>query len=279
MKRVGKIVRCQRTLELIGKALSAGYFDPTTGALCRGDVGTPQGSVLSPLLCNIVLHELDKFLVKIGADFKSGTKRRPNPAYVKLNSKRRYMKDLKARKQILREMRSISASDAMDPNFKRIKYVRYADDFVILIIGSYEEATKIRTRIKDFLLENCGLVLNVDKTVISNIHKPGFKFLGADCRRADMTKNHVVRLKRDVSVRATTRLRVNIDLKKVYNKLVSVGVAKWDDNNKMVPRGTAKNALINLSHADIVAFYNNKIRGILSFYSFAGNRKRLNLIL
>lgn len=278
MKRVGSIIKCHRTLELIGKALSAGYFDPQTGTLCRGDVGTPQGSVLSPLLCNIVLHELDKFVNKVGEGFKIGTKRRPNPAYVKLNSRRRYMKDLKARKQILQDMRSMSASDPMDPTFKRLKYVRYVDDFVILIIGSHEDATKIRAKVKDFLIDNCGLVLNVDKTVISNIRKPGFKFLGADCRRADMTKNHVIRLKRDVSVRATTRLRVNIDLKKVYNKLVSTGVAKWDENNKMVPRGTAKNALINLSHADIVAFYNSKIRGLLSFYSFAGNRKRLNLV-
>ena len=278
MKRIGKIIRCQRTLELIGNALSAGYIDPQTGVLCRENVGTPQGSVLSPLLCNIVLHELDKFIDGLGNDFKSGAKRRPNPAYVKLNSKRRYMKDLKARKQILSEIRSMPASDPMDPNFKRIKYVRYADDFVILVIGSHEDAMKIRAKVKDFLINKCGLTLNLEKTVISNIRKPGFKFLGAYCKRADMTKNHVVILKRDVSIRATTRLRVNVDLKKVYEKLVSTGVAKWDDNNKMVPRGTAKNALINLSHADIVAFYNSKIRGLLSFYSFAGNRKRLNLV-
>lgn len=189
------------------------------------------------------------------------------------------MKDLKARKQILQVMRSMSASYPMDPNFKRIKYVRYADDFVILVIGSYKDATDIRAKIKYFLSDNCGLTLNLEKTVISNVIKPGFKFLGADCRRANMTKNHVVRLKRNVKVRATTRLRVNIDLNKVYKKLVAVGVAKWDDHNKMVPRGTAKNGLINLAHADIVAFYNSKIRGLLSFYSFAGNRKRLSLVL
>lgn len=226
-----------------------------------------------------MLHELDKYIEKLSADFKIGTKRRPNPPYVRLNSKRRNMTDLKARKQILHDMRSMPASDPMDPHFKRIKYVRYADDFVVLVIGSYEDAKKIRAKIKDFILDNCGLTLNLEKTVISNIQKSGFKFLGADCRRADMTKNHVVRLKRNVTVRATTRLRVNIDLNKVYKKLVSVGVAKWDNNNMMVPRGTAKNALINLSHADIVAFYNSKIRGLLSFYSFAGNRKKLNLVL
>lgn len=279
MERVGKLVKCQRTLELVRKALSAGFIDPKTGELRRDNVGTPQGSVLSPLLCNIVLHELDKFIDDMGREFKSGVKRRPNPNYVKLNSKRRNLKDLKARKLVLQEMRRIPASDPMDPNFKRIKYVRYADDFVVLVIGSYSDAEKMRARIKDFLLNNCGLTLNLDKTLISNIRKPGFKFLGADCKRADMTKNHVVRLKENVTVRATTRLRVNIDLNKVYKKLVSIGVAKWDNENNMVPRGTAKNALINLSHADIVAFYSSKIRGLVSFYSFAGNRRRLNLVI
>lgn len=69
MKRVKKIVRCHRTLELINNALSAGYFDPQTGALHRDNVGTPQGSVLSPLLCNIVLHELDNYLDKLSVQF------------------------------------------------------------------------------------------------------------------------------------------------------------------------------------------------------------------
>lgn len=224
MSRVQKIIKCKRTLELIKKSLDAGYIDPDTQKLVKSNLGTPQGSVLSPLLCNIVLHDFDAFMSKLREEYNSGEKRRPNPEYVKLNSKRRYIRNISERKEILREMRRIMASDPMDPNFKRLKYVRYADDFVILIIGPLGDAEKIKQRIKDFLLNNCGLTLSLEKTVISNIQTEGFKFLGAECRRASMVKNHAIKHK-DRTIRATTRLRVFIDLNKVYKKLVSIKVA------------------------------------------------------
>lgn len=279
LDRIKKVIKCQRTLELISKSLQAGYIDPETGNLCQSDKGTPQGSVLSPLLCNIVLHELDKYMESLRNNFNKGDRRRPNPAYVKLNSRRRYIKDHFQRAKILMEMRRLRASDPMDPSFRRVKYVRYADDFIIMIIGTHSDAINIRNKVKSVLKEKCGLELNMEKTVISNIQKEGFKFLGADCSRADMVKNHVVKLKRNISIRATTRLRVFIDLNKVYKKLVANKLAKWDSNTPSIPRGTAHNALINYSHADIVNFYNSKIRGLYAFYSFAGNRKRLNLII
>lgn len=277
LQKVQKVVRCHRTLELVRKALEAGYIDPDTNKTVFSEIGTPQGSVLSPLLSNIVLHELDEFMERVKTKYKLGEKRRPNPAYVKLNSKRRYLKNIIDRKKILRDMRNLLSSDPNDPNFKRLKYIRYADDFVVLVIGTYTDAEMIRTEIKNFL-KKYGLELNVDKTVITNIQKKGFKFLGADCNRARMVQNHVIKLKDRVTVRATTRLRVNIDLRKVYKKLVTSGVAKFDNLNQIVPRGTAMNALINLSHYEIIAFYNSKMRGLYNFYSFAGNRKRLNLV-
>lgn len=278
LQKVQKYVRCQRTIELIKKALEAGHIDPETNRKVTSEIGTPQGSVLSPLLSNIVLHELDEFMERLRARFRLGEKRRPNPAYVKLNSKRRYLKNIRDRNKILRDMRNLLSTDPNDPNFKRLKYVRYADDFVVLIIGTHKDAAMIRADIKSFL-KNYGLELNIDKTVITNIQKEGFKFLGADCNRARMVQNHVIKLKEGVSVRATTRLRVNIDLKKVYKKLVVSGVAKFDSQNQIVPRGTAMNALINLSHYEIISFYNSKMRGLYNFFSFAGNRKRLYLVL
>lgn len=274
MKRVEKVIKCDTTLQLIRRSLSAGHIDPKTGERMTPEVGTPQGSILSPLLCNIVLHTVDKGIENKIREFRMGDKRRPNPEYVKLNSSRRYIRDLKGRKAILKKMRTLSTVDTMDPNFKRAIYVRYADDFVIMMTGHKKEAVKLREWVAYMLKTECGLTLNMEKTVISNTVTDSFQFLGADCRRARMTRNHVIK-HGTRTIRATTRLRVNADLSKIYRKLIANGLAVRDHNNIQIPRGTAKNNLINLSHHEIISFYNNKINGLLSYYSFAGNRSRL----
>lgn len=89
-----------------------------------------------------------------------------------------------------------------------------------------------------------------------------------------MKKNSVIPTAEGTKRRMTTRMRVHIDTKKIYKKLIENGIARARKGN-LVPRGTAKNALINLSHYEIVAFYNSKIHGLLNFYSFAGNRAKL----
>ena len=205
MKCIKKRIKCHRSLELIQKILGAGYIDPDTGITHRNNVGTPQGSILSPILSNIVLHELDKHIEDVKEKFNNGRRRKHNPSYVKLSNMRRSAKTIESRKKLLTEMRRIPAFDPMDPDFKRIKYIRYADDFVILVIGNYADAEKIRTSVKDFLLHKCGLNLNMDKTIITSIHKEGFKFLGAHCRRPFIT-NHVVKHKRHASTRIASRL-------------------------------------------------------------------------
>lgn len=226
MEKVRKVIKCEKTLELINKSLKAGYIDPETLALHREDKGTAQGSVLSPLLSNIVLHELDQFMYDLKKKFHKGAKRRRNPAYVNIISKRRSIRDLKARKQMLREARKLYSLDQMDPNFKRLKYVRYADDFVVLVIGSYKEAEKIRVQISNLLASKCGLKLNMEKSVITHIQKKGFQFLGASCAKADRTKNHVIKHARMESTRANVRLRVNVDMNKIFKKLTILGFAK-----------------------------------------------------
>lgn len=179
MDRIGKRIKCARTLELIKKALKAGYVDPDTGCIIKGNLGTPQGSVLSPLLSNIVLHELDSYMEDLRKSFNKGKYRQRNSEYNKLELKRRRSKDPNIRRSCLLAMRKITAYNPNDPNFKRMLYVRYADDFVVLVIGSHKDALDIRRRIKDVLSNKCGLSLNLEKTEINNIQKEGFNFLGA----------------------------------------------------------------------------------------------------
>lgn len=89
-----------------------------------------------------------------------------------------------------------------------------------------------------------------------------------------MRQNSLIRTKSGIRRRMTTRMRVYIDSKKVYKKLVDAKLAKTRHGN-IVPRGTAKNAMINLSHYEIVSFFNSKIHGLLNLFSFAGNREKL----
>lgn len=273
MKRVSKVVKCQRTFELIKKSLDAGYVDPENGRVCQEERGTPQGSVLSPLLSNIVLHELYKYIKNLRTKFTRGRLRSRKPKYVSIISKLRSIKDPNIRKEMLAEARKLHSTNQMDPNFRRLKYIRYADDFVVLITGPLGEAEGVRSRIQEVLDKKCGLELNMEKTQITNLQKEGFKFLGASCNKADRTKTFVVKHKRMKSVRANVRLRVNVDLNQISKKLVACKLAKWNSKHELV--GTAYNSMINLSHAEIINFFNSKFRGLCNFYSFAGNRKKL----
>lgn len=228
MKRVSKVVKCQRTLELINKTLSAGYVESENGRICRDKVGLPQGSVLSPLLSNIVLHELDMYMQELRTKFTRGRQRRKNPSYVNIISKRISIKDVKLRKEMLALARKLHSTDQMDPNFRRLKYIRYADDFVVLITGTLDDAKNIRFQIRDVLKNRCGLELNLEKTEITNLQKEGLKFLGASCNKADRTKALIIKhgLARLKSARANVRFRVNADIDKIIRKLVTYKLAK-----------------------------------------------------
>lgn len=182
MKHIESNTTCDKTLQLIKKSLTAGYIDPKTNELIKTTEGTPQGSVLSPLLSNIVLNELDNRIEIIKERFEKGKKRAKNKEYDKLTSRIQTLKKHQPGSPEIKELgvkrRNIPSLDPFDPNFKRMMYLRYADDFVILIAGSMDDANHIKHQVADILDKKCGLELNKDKTVITAT-KDGFKFLGA----------------------------------------------------------------------------------------------------
>lgn len=278
LKIISEKIQCARTLELINKTLKIHILDSANNNLSRNIIGTPQGSVLSPILANIVLHKFDQYMSKYKMEYDTGKMRKVSQVYSKLSGVKRRATDQAIKRRLSRQMRRCFSLNMMDPEFRRLLYVRYADDFVICLIGPQSDAKKIRLDIKNFLKDKCGLDLNVDKTVISKI-SDGFNFLGAHITKANMLKNHVIKVEGRGKRRATTRLRVNLNLRGVLNKLVETKIAKWVNPDKLEARGTALNSMINHSHADIIAFFNSKINGILAFYSFAGNRKLLHYVI
>jgi group II intron reverse transcriptase/maturase len=278
-----KDIKCDKLLAVILKSLKGGYQDPDTkGRIVKTEIGTPQGSVVSPLLANIVLHELDKYVMEeIVATNTVGRRRRTNPVYNKIavirdpRKKYSYEATPQERKDALDLMRRVPRMDPYDPNYRRAMYVRYADDFVVLFEGPKAEAEIIKQKIGSFLAHNTGLELNDAKTVITNV-KEGFKFLGATIVKPQETgsrSKHRSLSGAHITMRANVRARVNAPMKKLIEDLIKVGFAGRDSRQAVVAKPMT--SMVNQDHATLLQFYNSKINGILNYYSFAANRSKL----
>jgi Type II intron maturase/Reverse transcriptase (RNA-dependent DNA polymerase) len=280
MKRINKYIGDHRLLEILNKFLKAGYIEPKTGDLVQPEIGTPQGGVLSPLLCNIVLHELDKYMADTEIKFSKGKTRKINPVYQSLANKRCSSIDPVERLNLLTEMRKTHKSLMADPNYRRLDYIRYADDFIVLVTGSFKDAKYIQNNIKEYIKANCVLELNQNKTVISNILNNEWSFLGAKMKKLKINPEWRVKhvsVALQASHVGSAKLLVNAPIDKLLGILKKSGFVRQNKLGKFIPK--AYTSIINLTHYDIVSFYNSKIKGIINFYNFASNRPALASIL
>ena len=175
----------ERFIRVINKLLRAGYFD-TDLHFHPTEQSTGQGSVLSPTLANIYLDKLDRFMEEIIERDALGKYRKQNPKYAHLNyelKKAENRHDIPKIKEIKKELRNTYSVDVMDPNFRRIHYVRYADDFLIGTISSKEYARQLKEEIRNFLEKVLHLRLSDTKTVITSARFEKAKFLGYHINR------------------------------------------------------------------------------------------------
>jgi len=178
---LGKQIHDQRFLQLIARLLKAGYLEGWKYGVTLS--GAPQGAVLSPLLSNVYLNEFDRYITEqLIPAYTRGEQRRKNPEHQRLCNQLRSLKGKKGHgaevKALIQARRKLPSIDPHDPEYRRLWYVRYADDHLLGLIGSKQEAEQIKRQIKDWLSENLKLNLSEEKTLITNATHGAAKFLG-----------------------------------------------------------------------------------------------------
>src|SRR6266487_2173267 len=271
MSFLAKKIEDKRFLRLIGAMLDAGYLEDWTYHTTYS--GVPQGSIVSPILANAVLHELDLFMKTLKGQFETGKERKPNPNYVhysdKINRLRRKYDTLKgkeANKKQLQEIkraiqhlkqqrRTISSGDPFDPGYKRLYYCRYADDFGVGIIGSKADAEAVRQQIKRYVEETLKLTISEEKSHIRH-GKEGTMFLGY--RIKTYTGNRIVKVKRGKRHFTSKSVNERLQLQIPPEKLVKFCHAKRY-GNYTTGKTRQKSDLISLSDAEIILAYNAEL--------------------
>ena len=257
-------IKDQRFLDLIRKALKAGYMEFRTYS--HTIAGTPQGSIVSPLLANIFLHKLDEFIEELKGKFDVGTKATINPSYKQLSRKKERAKTVKEKVAIHKLLHRIPSKLEIDPKFKKMEYIRYADDWIIGVRGSREDCVNIMTEIRTFLRDKLGLELSEAKTKITNANSEHAEFLSVRIKRS----NHVTfALRRGVISRNVKNMRLLAPIDKVTKKLMNNGfMEKGRPYPKFTWMSEPKDAIILL--------YNSVYRGIIQYYRFADNFNKLS---
>ncbi len=282
-----KHIADQRFLALIDGMLKAGYMEDWR--FHRTMSGTPQGGVVSPLLANVYLHELDEFMQARIAKFSKGKRRAVPPDYLRIKGRisklRKQVEQYRASGKaddasitsrldeigrLSAESRTMPATDAFDPNYRRLRYCRYADDFLIGVVGSKEEARQIMEEVRSFLAENLKLTVSEEKSGITH-GSDGARFLGYDiCTRGNPKSHRAEFGGRRVTRRGLRdRLHLNVPREKVVKFVKGKGWGNYDAS-----KPTHRNAMLYASDVEIALAYNAELRGFASYYALANDVKR-----
>jgi len=271
-----------RFLRLIRKFLNAGYVEDWV--FHKSYSGTPQGGIISPILANIYLDKFDKYIKEYTQKFNKGKRRKENPIAKQLGQKKYYLTTklkqakneterrllLKQIGEVVKERLKYPASDEMDADMKRLKYVRYADDFLIGVIGSKEDCIKIKEDIKQFMADKLKLELSDEKTLITNARKHA-KFLGYDVfvrKSNDTHRDKNGHLTRSLDHKIVLYVTTEVMRKKLLEyDAVKITVQKGKEVWK--PKG--RTYMRCLDDLEIISQYNSEIMGFYNFYSIANN--------
>ncbi len=261
-----------RLLALIENGLKAGVIDDWV--YNKTYSGTPQGGILSPLLSNIYLDKLDKFVENtLIPKWTRGKRRKHNKAYKAIShqiAKAKSKGDVETYERLKKIQRSIPSQDPNDTSYRRLWYVRYADDYLLGFVGSKKEAEQVKRELATFLAEELKLRQSPSKTLITHATTQQARFLGyaisvyhADEKLSDGSGNRVKRRS------ANGRVRLGIPAGLIRKKVQS-----YYRNNVIHSR----KELTCESVAQIIKQHQDTFRGIAEYYKFAIDRHRLGAL-
>lgn len=278
---LAKKIKDSKFLNLIRKFLKAGFMDDWQ--YNRTYSGTPQGGVLSPILANIYLHELDEKIADMQRNFNAPAKYSRNPAYAtqekairKLRKRYKLCNDCAARKVLLKQihkartdLRKIPCSDRTD---KKIVYVRYADDFLIGVKGNRADAERIKRELTEFTSARLKLELNGDKTKITHSSQR-VRFLGYDVK---VRRNQKEKRTSNGLVKRTLNLSVEllVPMTTIEKFLYDHDIVRQAKDGNLFPK--RRECILSNTDLEILDTYNAQTRGICNYYSLACNFSNLS---
>jgi hypothetical protein len=239
-------IKCDKTIVLIQKFLKFSFKKDLQ--FLKLNERIIQGNSLSLLLCNIYFNELDIYVEKL-----------KSICYTEKTSQ-----------------------NIFDSNFKKYNYIRYADTFVMGVIGSKEYSIEIRRKVISFLTEKLFLVINSSDFTILKFSKGEFVFLGTLCKVCKLNKKDL-------------RLESNLITRNIFDVMPSVRVKMYAPIKSLLENGIKKgmftrlysgniiaisvDRIVNYNHSDALHFFNLRIYRILSYYCFVENFRSLFFIV
>ncbi|MGZ3433981.1 MAG: reverse transcriptase domain-containing protein, partial [Isosphaeraceae bacterium] len=258
---LGEHIHDNRFLRLLRNMLEAGYLEDWAWNATLS--GAPQGGVVSPILSNIYLDRLDRYVETVLApEYARGKKRARNPPYwrvTKAIAQARERGDRARVRHLRKRQRGLPSVDPQDPAFRRLRYVRYADDTLLGFTGPKAEAERVKQCLAEFLRDDLKLEMAQDKTLITHARTGAAKFLGYEITvqhsHNRRTANGVIGLRVPLSV-------------------IKAKCGPYLTHGQPAHRA----ALMNLDEHSIISAYGAEYRGLVQYYLLAGDVWRLNRV-
>ncbi len=252
-------------IRLIKGLLDAGYLE--NWKYHDTYSGVPQGAVVSPILSNLVLDKLDKYVeYELIPAYTRGQRRRVYPPYnvlTKAASKARQAGKLDEARKLSQQAQSIPSRNPNDPNFRRLWYTRYADDFLLGVIGSKSETVEIKQKLATFLRDELKLELSEEKTLVTHARTEVAKFLGYEI--------HILHADNKHDYRGQRCINGSVGLK-VPKSVIKDHCVKYLRSGKPIHLAQR----VSDDAYSIVTQYQAEYRGVVQYYRMAYNLHMLS---